>query len=322
MRSPPAWDIVHLDDYYQNNNALDPNIGQERPTPIPRLQQGDSLNVDWFQFVRERNGSIFGITPALSLKITDELSVGVSAMILTGSSDDRESRTSRGRFMLRYNNDFSLFSEPRWEAADGTSQYSGTALTIGFLFRQEFFSVGGTFKPSMSIKRDWSKEFTGSASGDPLSLRPGKGSDELSLPASFCIGAALYPTDKWSICAEYDIREWSKAAVSTGAASSSNPWLNGSVLKLGGEYKFRDWLDVRGGFRDDVQIFAPEGGAILDDPARGSVYTFGLGVDADLVTIDVAYEFALLNYEEKWLSNINYNQVRKHSVSIEVSRSF
>ena len=48
-RRASAWRRSPTSDhYFQNNNALDPNIGTIRPEPIPRVQEGDSLMVNWY----------------------------------------------------------------------------------------------------------------------------------------------------------------------------------------------------------------------------------------------------------------------------------
>ena len=122
--------LASLDHYFQNNNALDPNIGSIRPAPIPRVQEGDSLMVNWSQFSRQRDGAIYGVTPALALQ-RGGLSLGLSATVMTGSSDDTEYTRDRGQFTLRYQNRFSLAAPTDGETTvTGTSDYSGTRFAI------------------------------------------------------------------------------------------------------------------------------------------------------------------------------------------------
>ncbi len=60
---------MNLGHYYQNNNALSPYIGQLRPDPKVITKPLDTVHVQWYQYVRERKGMIYGITPGISVPL-------------------------------------------------------------------------------------------------------------------------------------------------------------------------------------------------------------------------------------------------------------
>ncbi len=93
---------LDLDHYFQNNNVTDPLLGQYRPQPIPEPTPRDTLRVRWFQFIRERTGQIWGVTPAVGVSFSS-ISLGASATYYNGTSDDVEQRHDRGFLTLLYN---------------------------------------------------------------------------------------------------------------------------------------------------------------------------------------------------------------------------
>jgi hypothetical protein len=83
------------------------------------------------------------------------------------------------------------------------------------------------------------------------------------------------------------------------------------------EYRWDDWLALRGGYREVPQAFSPEGAALVGDPAVMSVYSVGAGMNLYGVEIDAAYEYAHLTYQDSWQSNVNYNTATQHRLLLE-----
>ncbi|QXD14092.1 hypothetical protein GQ464_011545 [Rhodocaloribacter litoris] len=304
--------VASLDHYYQNNNALDPNIGQLRPAPIPRVQDGDSLLVDWFQFSREREGALYGITPALAARRGPFL-LGVAVTILTGTSDDREHRLGRGLLTLRYNNDFSLVPSPIGEEiTTGSSDYSGVRAVLSGRLDMDQFAVGIALRPGFTLKRTWTQ----------AGARSGSGTDELRMPTQVTFGFALYPSARWRLVAGYDLRRTGAAEYVPEGGSPFSPWVDGSALHLGAEFQAREGLALRGGYHSEPRGFAPAGAAFLDDPAKASVYAAGLGLSLGRIGLDLTYEFSRLRYEDLWISNENDNRRTTHTVLFETSYRF
>ena len=303
-----ASQVANLDHYFQNNNALTPNIGSIRPAPIPRIQQGDSIMVGWAQFSREREGAVYGITPALAFA-RGPFSLGVSATVLTGSSDDRQRTMDRGEFTLRYQNRFSLAAPTGGEnVVTGTSDYSGTRFAIAGGYAQGALAANVVWQPGHSLDRDWT--YSDGTSG----------TDRIDFASALTLGASVRPTDKVTVAADMDFRSLGGADVLLADSSEAfQPWVSGTTVHLGAEYQALPWLALRGGYHEAAQPFAPAGAAILDEPARADVFGAGIGLSFGGLALDVAYEISSLEYEDLWLSNGNENSITSHTVLFEAA---
>ena len=303
-----AAQVANLDHYFQNNNALTPNIGSIRPEPIPRIQQGDSLMVGWAQFSRQREGAVYGITPALAFS-RGPFSLGLSATVLTGSSDDRQRTMERGEFTLRFQNRFSLSAPAGGETVvTGTSEYSGTRFAVAGGFEQGPLTTNVVWQPGYTLERAWSySDGTG-------------GTDRIDFASALTLGASVQPSENVTVAADIDFRSLGGADVRLADASEPiQPWVSGATVHLGAEYQALPWLAVRGGYHEAAQPFAPAGAAILDDPARADVFGAGIGLSFGSLALDVAYELSSLEYEDLWLSNGNDNSITSHTVLFEAA---
>ncbi|HCA81905.1 MAG TPA: hypothetical protein DEP53_19410 [Bacteroidetes bacterium] len=330
--------VINLDQYYQNNNSMSPYLGQQRPDPFLITDRLDTLHVKWYQYTRTREGSAYGITPGLSFTLLPGLRIGGSATILTGSSDDDERRLERGLVNIAIGdgkpNNFMVDSVTYSQAKSGTSDYKGTLFTFGLQFEQQHYSVGLTIRPPMTITRTWDREVTGvGAARNPYPLEvvyPAtgpfreSGKDELEYPLTYSLGIVLKPTEKWMLAFDYELRNLADVELtSTPGGTVSHPWVNSKgVTRIGAEYRLSTLLALRGGYREDVQAFSPDGSAIVDEPARGGVYSLGAGISLGNILIDAAYEYSVLKYQDLYQSNVNYNTRRQHQFMMEVAYRF
>ena len=327
---------INLDQYYQNNNSMSPYLGQQRPDPFLITDRLDTLHVNWYQYTRTREGSAFGITPGVSFMPLPGLRIGASATILTGSSDDSERRQERGLVHIAIGdgkpNNFMVDTVYYSQARTGTSDYSGTLFTFGLHFQQERYSLGLTIRPPMSITRSWNREVTSvNTTRKPYpigidDLVPGQyresGKDEVNFPLSYSLGIVLKPTDKWMLAFDYELRNLADVELTSGGATS-HPWVNSKgEVRIGAEYRASTMLALRGGFREDVQSFSPDGSAIVDEPARGGIYALGAGISLGNILIDLAYEYSVLKYQDIYQSNVNYNSRLQHQFMMEVAYRF
>lgn len=316
-----AAQMFNLNYFYRNNNGLDPNIGNYRPEPLSIVRGSDSLVVQWFASARERKGAIYGITPAVSVSMLENLSVGASLSILTGRSDDAEQRIDRGRLVFNAVYAFRNDSVDHSVNVTGTSKYSGLLPQISAFYRAEMFSIGASLRLPGTITRAWDKTTTERRDGAGTAL-VSSGEDKVKLPSSISLGLALYPGKKTSIGIDYVVHGYQNAELTPGGGATVNPWLGGSFLRAGAEYRPLKWLALRMGYRDDLQVFAPEGTGLLNDPARGSVYSGGVGISLGRFGFDVAYEYSLLKYDETWMTNVNYTKVERNAIILETSVKF
>ncbi len=308
-------EIINLNHYYQNNNAINPVLGQYRPQPIPLVAQGDTLPVDWYQYMRRREGSIQGITPSISISPFDDLHIGFSVSVLNGESDDDTYIKGRGRMRLLYNA-FLLDSANHSISTTGTSKYIGTLTTIGLMWNQDYFSLGVSLKPPATITRNWGKESLIDTSGVQQTVYS-SGSDDLKLPWLYTLGVAIHPNDKWNLGIDYAIQNFSEATYTFDQGSSISPWINSAVLRIGAEYHFKKWLDLRFGAREEATTFAPTGEGLIGEPEHGSAYTAGLGLKFNNVTVNLAGEYGIMRYNDLWQSNVNTNTISSFTGMIE-----
>ena len=307
--------VIDLNHFFQNNNALDPNIGQMRPEPIPRVIQGDSLHVSWFRHYRDRTGSIGALTPMLALKIGEGLSLGASLSVLSGSSEDREGRFDRGLFTLRYNNDLSLAPADHVGEWSGESQYGGTYATISGRYETGYFQLGLAVRTPYTIEREWSG--AGAVHPHQVGSVDEEGTDFIELPMMMSVGVSVLPTDRWVLSASLDRRGYDEVTYRTDDAGTISPWLAGEALRLGAQFQATSWLALRGGYRNAAETFAPEGTGLMDEPAGESTLSAGLGLIFGRFGIDMAYEHASTSYRDRWLSNVNHNTVTRKTFLFE-----
>ena len=330
-------EAINLDHYYQNNNSMSPYLGQQRPDPFLITKRNDTLHVQWYQYARTREGSIYGITPGFSIELLPGLTFGASASFLTGSSDDDERRVERGHINIAVSNgvgtNFMVDTAYYVQLKVGTSTYKGNVFTLGLLVQQERYSIGVAVKPPMTITRSWDRDVTSiDTTKRPFPVRIDSlvrrnyreaGKDELALPFSYALGIVLRPTNRCMIAFDYEVRHLAEAELTSSGNAVSKPWANSKgAMRLGAEYRASDMLALRGGYREDVQAFSPDGSAIINEPARGGVYSLGVGIGLGNIVFDLAYEYSILKYQDIYQSNVNYSTRQRHQLMMELSYRF
>jgi opacity protein-like surface antigen len=308
--------MINLDHYFQNNNAIDPPVGSYRTNAMPLVNVGDSMKIEWFQFIRKRDGGLRGITPAISAQVLANFHVGLSATFLNGWSDDEEHRLERGLLTMFYNT-YRLDSVYRSSVATGSSRYTAVLPTIGLLYEQEYYTAGVTLRFPASITREWTRKVeTVNTAG--TTIAHSGGSDKLALPFTYALGIALHPAEDVDVSVDYDVRSFADAEYTPSGGSTTSPWLTGSTLRAGIEYRMLGWLSLRAGTRGETQVFARAGDGLLSEPVTGTTYTGGLGFTSGHFAVDVAYEYTTISYEDMYQSNINFNRTRIHTGILEI----
>jgi len=310
---------IDLSHYFQNNNVLAPMLGSYRPSPLPLVKQPDTLQVQWYQHTRQRDGSIYTITPAIAFKY-DNLSVGLSANIYFGSSDDLERRWDRGTLTFIYNA-FKVDSILYANTWAGTSDYSGASGTVGILWEEERYKVGATLALPLTITRSYERTFTIDTASSSVSVTQ-SGEEKLKLPLRYSLGLVLTPTDRWTISVDYAMSGFKSSEQVNADGTVSTAWVGGNDLRLGAEYLAASWIALRGGYRQEVQPFAVAGSAIINEAVKASVTSLGFGLNVWDVMVDLAYEYYSLDYQDTWQSNINSNLTEQHRAVIGIGYQF
>jgi opacity protein-like surface antigen len=307
-------EYANLYHYFQNNNVLTPSIGTQRPWPIHLPDALSMVPVDWYQYYRSRDGTINGYGGALSASVGSSLSFGVSGMLLKGTSDDEEVRVERGHLRF-YANYFGLDSASGRVSTKGTSDYSGQEFTISAMYHGRYVTVGVAVKPPTTITR----EFSATVDSVGISSTVMTGTDEVALPWRGSVGASIALKQNLLLGLEYELRPYESAEYKASDGTTSSPWLSSSVFRLGMEYHPLSWFSLRAGMRNEASVFQPEGAPLVGDPVAYSVYSTGCGLAFAGVRLDLAYEYALLNYEDMWQTNVNLNRTATRNIVASIS---
>jgi hypothetical protein len=307
-------EYADLNHYYQNNNVLAPHIGTERPvpTPLPPNNPDSTVPVQWYKYFRSREGSIRGYGAAIAGSITDKISLGLSGMALSGSTDDVEQFLGRGRLVFFYNY-FRLDSMYRQINETGTSDYKGFECTFSGVYRGSHVSVGFSLKPPTTITRSYTTEIEFDTTGTP-SVTAVSGQDEIKLPWRGMFGFTISPIQKLTVGLEYEIRPYSSAEYTSPDGFTSKPWLSAEVLHFGVEYRPLTWLALRTGLRGQAEIFEQAGNPIAGEPVIYSVYSAGCGISYSNMQLNVTYEYFSMKYQDVWQTNVNHNSERRHCI--------
>ena len=310
-------EYANLDHYYQNNNVLSPTILSQRPLPTLRPSDGDPLHVEWSQALRSRDGAMQGYGIAVAGKIEKyNLSIGLSGLILQGSSDDFEQQTGRGRLTF-YSNAFRAESLPRTITKTGTSDFRGEELTLSSILSGRYLSIGFAMKLPMTITRKYNIQVaTDSAGTSAISTMQGE--EQLKLPWRGTVGLALTPREKLTFGFEYEFRPYDSVKFVDVQGNESSPWLSASVFRIGGEYRLTPWLALRGGMRGSAEVFQAEGNYIDGEPVTYTVYSAGVGVLISGFHVNATYENTSTKYQDVWASAISKNSEKRHVLAAQI----
>lgn len=311
-------EYANMNSYYQNNNVLTPAINIQRPYPI-KLVTVDSLSlpVQWYQTMRSREGSINGYGAALSVGVNDNLTLGLSGMIISGSTDDYEQTVGRGRFVF-YGSYFRLDSVKYGSSKTGTSDYSGQEFTVSGMYKTKSVTFGFAVKPPSTITRKYNLSYF----RDTLNAKSTaslSGEDNMQLPWRGMLGLSVSVWENLRAAVEYEIRPYSDAVYESNSGSTANPWKSASLLRAGIEYSPAAWLTLRGGVRDDAEIFEPAGNPFEGDPVTSSVISGGIGLKYMGANLNLTYEYHMLKYTDMLQDAVYKNQDKNQILSAEIN---
>ena len=313
-----AVQYANLHHFHQNNNVLDPAVLSQRPLPVPRPTDDNPVTVDWYQSIRSREGSIQGYGAAFAGEIEHyNLTIGISGLLLKGSSDDFEQQVQRGELIF-YANEFRADSSQGHLTMSGTSEFTGMEFTLGSVLNGRFASVGFVLKPPMKFTRTYQIEVAGDTSGTPFASTFND-EDRFQLPWRGSVGLLLKPREKLKIGLEYELRPYASATFTSSTQGETSPWESSSLFRIGTEYQISSWLVLRGGIRGEADVFIPEGSPITDEPVSYSVYSAGFGVNFYGFRWNIAYENAHMKYNEIWGSALSRNWDRRHVMVTDIS---
>ncbi len=300
---------ANLTSHYQNNNILTPDVGSQRPMPILLPPATDSVHAYWYQYIQSRDGSINGYGAALSGSLMPGLSVGLSGMLLNGSSDDNESEVGRGTMFFVYTpqNYFAVDSIYSHISRTGTSDYSGTEFTLSAEYRGKYIILGAALTPPTVITRKFNTRIVTDSMG-VHSDQSISGQDEMTLPWRGTVGFSVAIRENLTVGFNYEFRPLASAEYKSAGGVKSNPWLSASLMHVGAEFGAAPWLALRAGAREQATVFQEEGAPIADQPIKYTVYSAGVGIVFAGLRLDLAYEYSDLKYQDLSATNVNLNE--------------
>lgn len=314
-----AVEYANLNRYYENNNMLSPDIGSYRSAVYYRPASDADANaipVAWYQSISNRAGSIYGYGGAISASVSDQIDVGLSGMIIRGTTYDKELLRGRG-ILVMHRTFFGLYPSTMYEYDYGTSDYSGYEISVSGRYQSRTVTLGLAIKPPTTITRDYHLTQQIDTTG-VLLTNPISGSDEMELPWRATVGIGVALQENVALSIEYEYLPYASSQYTQGSTTSA-PWLDGYKFKTGLEYRPKSWLALRAGYCKSTETFAPEGDYIGADPAASYVYSVGIGMRYLGIQFDIAYEYSKTNYDDLWATNVNRNTVTVQNVVLGIS---
>lgn len=305
---------------FQNNNALSPSILSVNPnttTIPPNNLDTNSIPVRWYQYTQQRTGAIRSYGGALSAALWDDLIIGVNAMLLKGSSDDRESHIERGRIRF-YQNFFRAESVYYRSSSIGTSKYDGQEFTLSAYYHGTAVGLGITVKPPTTITRTYSTVVRTDTTGSSVSSTV-NGEDKMTIPLRGSAALSIALRQNLTLGLQYDLRPFSSAEYQRSSGAVSKPWLSANVLHLGLEYRPMSDLTLRAGVREQAEVFEPNGNPLPGESASSTVYSFGFGAAFSGLRLNAVYEYSQLKFIDMWASAVSINTVTAQTLSADLS---
>jgi len=315
-----AVQYANMNYYYQDNNVLSPAVNIQRPYPVKLvISITDSLPVQWYQNIRDREGSIYGYGAAFSFGVTENLTFGLSGLLIKGSTNDFESQLGRGSLIF-YSSYFKVDSVDYKNTKNGTSDYSGVELTFSGLYKSGSLTLGFSIKPPISITRDYKYTYQNELNGVSNTISV-SGSDKIKLPWRGTFGLSVSVTDDLRGVIEYELRPMGSANYLNGGVTT-NPWRSSHLLHIGAEFAPLDWLTIRGGYSDKAEVFEQEGNPFLGDPVYSTIISGGLGFAYQNLKLNLTYEYFNVKYDDLLQDAVFLNNAKNNYIMAEISYNF
>ena len=186
-----------LNDFDRNDTYLDPHIGSKIYDGLVPKQDGtDTLDVNWYRFLRSREGQIHTGKVSLAYQVTQNLHAGIAANFNRGKSDDLQSLNKVGYFGLIDENKFFFVHDTLNTTIKGTSEFSSSNFELGVIYKFERFNIGLNIKTPCTVTRQWDYSTTIEDTNGTASIKT-SGEDKLEIPATYNFGISIRPIDQF-----------------------------------------------------------------------------------------------------------------------------
>jgi hypothetical protein len=297
-------------DYDRNQTYLDPHIGYDGYDGlVPRVTAaGDSVRVNWYDYIRSRDGNIEQVNIALASDVTKFLKVGFSANISSGETNDYNSLDKIGYFdLIGSANNFKFSYDYLNTIIKGTSKFTSTSFNIGAIIVLDRFNLAIKITPPYTLERKWN--YTQAISDTNGTINQNlSGVDDLKLPAGYSFGLSFNPVDQFVIAFDLEKSSYSKSTFSLAVPDSNfRNWADQTIIRVGVEYKVLEFLSLLAGYRNTTALFVPDGAAIEDQGPNSTNYSAGVSLNFFFGRFDFAYERRIMKYFDSYFSNTNYS---------------
>jgi long-chain fatty acid transport protein len=239
------------------------------------------------------NLETFYISPTVSYRVMENLSVGVGFNFVTGSAE-----------IHRYVDNFNPAGQVSIEASG-----LGYGFNVGVMYKPtDALSVGATYRSSTKITPTGTATFTPNRSVYPA----GDVETKMELPSTAFLGVAYKVMDNLEVEVDYQYIGWSsyKELAFTfkkdgSSVFSPKEYEDTFILRAGAEYTMGD-LQLRAGYLyDNNPVPDSKLEPLLPDANRNGI-NVGLGYKlTETITVDVSYLY--LKFDERTAANTDIN---------------
>ncbi len=299
---------INFLDYDRNNTYLVPMIGTSLYQGfVSRVNGNDTLNLKWFQYQRQRSGSLHSVRGAVAVKASKRLSLGLSFEYTFGTSTDLLLLNKKGYFGLIDENKFFFTFDTLNHSERGTSDFTTLSAAVGLQYRFDNVTIGINVNLPRSVTRDWHYTINDQTAALQESANV-SGQDHLDIPASYRLGLVFEPIKSFTFSLAYGYAPYSQSNVTLGQADSTfRKWPDQYVLSGGLRYRVGNFLTLMGGYRWESALFVPDGVGFTDRGPDKTSITFGSQLSfGGLGSVIFAYETKSMKYHDTYFSNTNY----------------
>lgn len=260
--------------------------------------------------IYESRGGVNTITPALGIKISPMISLGLSANIWMGSNSTVE-RFEDSRYIQRDQDKFDI-------------DFSGFNIVFGGLFDLEGMKNGIPLKFGFSLKTPFTLKGTGVYDRDrTLSANSSEKFDvsqDIAMPLMFGVGTSYRIGENLTVAADYEMRNYGSKQISstatlqgTGISGTASQDISESKqdlneFRIGAEYLIvldKGVIPLRGGFKTVPSVLADyiydnASGTYIptQNQTKGNGFAVGSGFISGSFALDITYSYS--SYSQKY----------------------
>jgi long-chain fatty acid transport protein len=264
------------------------------------------------------------VNPNLAIKLTDKLSgsIGLEGMWMSLSQKNK-ALTPFGDVDVKLE-------------ADSI----GYGINLGVHYRAfDWLRLGASYRSEIRQDAEGKAKYGNAQIPQQYGLFPNTDiSGTITLPATFMVGAAVYPTDRLSIEANVMLMQWSSydsldITFAQDPADPQNPltppnpknWKDVWRYQIGLEYKTTDWLDLRIGYIFDEDPIDPQFADFLLPTNDRHFLNLGAGFHWGVWNVDVAYSYMHVTERDNVVVggfDAKFHDGNAHKIGVSVGYAF